>query len=203
MLIFFHYIQIKNEIITGINNRNFYLYDGYGTSKAGGKPSKGSSFLKELGMNPEEFNEYLNGINSFMFTQDGPEAGMYVVPIVDKKGRNRNLMITANNPVQKMSNLSNTVNQKLRSIDDTPWEIGDGYSMKLDLTLNPETQSFDHEVLIGQGTGDNFEPLDSYGTLDDIKVRELNNIVNSKVIGTQFNYNSLPVNRDFIPSIGN
>jgi hypothetical protein len=183
--------KIRREILaSGPLARNFYVYDGRGSTSSG----KIEDVTKELGLKTEE--DVMSAIGTsggFFFTQDGPEAGMYGVRVTDKDGNSRNLLIGSNSNIQAMTSISNTINKKVRTLDDTPVvdEAGGAYRVKF--TLNPETKVFDYVVEDGymNNKGEFVKQGDDI-SLNAIKMQELNNLVDSPIIGTSFNFNTLP-----------
>ena len=206
--------QIKGEITSGMNLRNFVIYDGYGVSTVGklqGENGQEGEILEELGLSMTELKEAINAAPQLFITQDGPEAGMYGVEIKEKgrKGRTRTIFIGSNSNVQGMTNTSNQLNTRMRDLDETPLLLGRGESGKIVAlraanTLNIKDKTFNFEIQQGyvDDNGENFQSTGIYKTqlpngmtvtgMDAVKQLELLQLSNSGVIGTNINYNNLP-----------
>lgn len=98
----------------------------------------------------------------------------------------------------------------MRKLDDSPIEFIDPLTkeklyLKPTFELNTDDNGSRFGYYIEEGDLDSEGNFIATGrtNLDEIKVIELNNLVNSNVIGTNFNYNKQSPNRNIIPSIFN
>jgi hypothetical protein len=183
--------KIKKEILdSGSLARNFYVYDGHGSTEKG----KMEEVVEVLGYKKEsDVMDAIANASGVFFTQDGPEPGMYGVRVADKQGNSRNLLIGSNSNIQGMTSISNSINKKIRTLDDTPIVDSEGGAYRVKFTLNPTSKKFEYVVEDGYMDDDGkFVKQGEDVSLNAIKMQELNNLVDSPIIGTSFNFNTLP-----------
>lgn len=189
---------IKDEISGGLTLKKLMVQSGNEKPERINLNKKG---FNKIGVNnTEDLKTIIQQSPMIYLTQDSESPGMYVIEVPGKKKRDeiKRLFISSNNDVQHLTKNSYNVNQAIRKLDDTPFDIGynpkDGkrYAMRVipKLTETSDGGRFDFELKYGtldeQG---NYTEVGTYeGGLNELKKREMNALMKSQIHGTNIDF---------------